>query len=227
MAKKSEPFFLVMAIVLIVIVVSGFSVLALSRPGGVMATPLFLHMHGAVFLAWFVLLAVQASLIGRGSVALHKRLGQISIALSIAIVVIGYFVVSQAIAQPDKTIAGRPAVIGSIFPVFDIINFTAAYSLGIANRASGNAHKRFMLASAILMIDPAMARLVFGFGGPGVLIMVLEVALFAAMLCYDFFKLRRPHWATLVALGLYIIAFTVKLNIDSITWWPGFVKAVF
>ncbi|MEO1729873.1 MAG: hypothetical protein AAFR64_03960 [Pseudomonadota bacterium] len=216
-----------MAIVLIAIVVSGFSVVAFSRPGGVMETPLFLHMHGAVFLAWFVLLAVQASLIGRGSVALHKRLGQISIALAIAIVVIGYFVVSHAIGQPDKTIAGRPAVIGSIFPIFDIINFTAAYSLGIANRANGIAHKRFMLSSAILMIDPAMARLVLGLGGHGVLILVTEVALFAAMLCYDFYKLRRPHWATLIALGLYIIAFTVKLNIESITWWPGFLTAVF
>ena len=227
MGKKSEPFFFVMALALIAVVVSGFSIAALSRPGGVMATPLFLHLHGAVFLGWFVLLAVQAFLIGRGSRALHMRLGQMSLGLALAIVVIGYFVVSHAIAQPDKTIAGRPAVIGAVFPIFDIINFVVAYTLGIANRANGDAHKRFMLASALLMIDPAMARLVLELGGPGVLIFVLELAFFVAMLGYDIYKLRRPHWATLIALGLYVIAFAVKMNVDTISWWPGLVKAVF
>ena len=227
MGKKSEPFFFVMALALIAVVVSGFSIAALSRPGGVMATPLFLHLHGAVFLGWFVLLAVQAFLIGRGSRALHMRLGQMSLVMALAIVVIGYFVVSHAIAQPDKTIAGRPAVIGAVFPIFDIINFVVAYTLGIANRANGDAHKRFMLASALLMIDPAMARLVLELGGPGVLIFVLELAFFVAMLGYDIYKLRRPHWATLIALGLYVIAFAVKMNVDTISWWPGLVKAVF
>ncbi|MEM6856591.1 MAG: hypothetical protein AAF559_01870 [Pseudomonadota bacterium] len=58
MSRRSEPFFFWMALVLIAIVVSGFSLLAFSRPGGPLETPLFLHFHGAVFLGWFVLLAI-------------------------------------------------------------------------------------------------------------------------------------------------------------------------
>jgi uncharacterized protein DUF429 len=37
--------------------------------------PLAVHIHAAVYVSWLVLLTVQTVLIGRGRVALHKRLG--------------------------------------------------------------------------------------------------------------------------------------------------------
>ncbi|MEL6485696.1 MAG: hypothetical protein AAFQ13_00940 [Pseudomonadota bacterium] len=227
MTKRGEPFFFWMALVLIAIVVSGFSILAFSRPGGPLETPLFLHFHGAVFLGWFVVLALQARLIGAGHAGLHRRLGQASLALAVAIVIVGYLVVRFAVHKPDMTIAGRPAIIGAVFPIWDIINFTIAYTLGFINRSNANAHKRLMLCAAILMIDPAMARLNLGLDLPGILILVCEVALFVALISYDLIKLRRPHWASLVGLGLYASAMAFKLNIDTFDWWPRFVKALF
>ncbi|MEM6913036.1 MAG: hypothetical protein AAF511_03560, partial [Pseudomonadota bacterium] len=67
MKTKNEPFFFYMACLLIVIIICGFSVVSVQRPGGPLATPFFLHFHGAVFLSWFVLLAFQVRLIGAGS----------------------------------------------------------------------------------------------------------------------------------------------------------------
>ncbi len=224
---KREPFFFWMALALIAIVVSGVSLVAFSRPGGPMATPLFLHFHGAVFLGWFVLLAFQAWLMGAGQAALHKRLGQASFTLAVAIVIVGYLVVRFAVHKPAMTIAGRPAIIGAVFPIWDIINFTIAYTLGLANKSNAAAHKRFMLCAAMLMIDPAMARLVFGLGLPGNLILVAELALFLALIVYDLVTRRRPHWASLVGLGLYAAAMAFKLNIGNFAWWPGLVKALF
>ena len=227
MVKRGEPFFFWMALVLIAIVVSGFSLLAFSRPGGPLATPLFLHFHGAVFLGWFVLLAVQARLAGLGNTALHKRLGLASVALALGIVVLGYLVVRFALQKPDMTIAGRPAIIGSVFPVWDIINFAIAYTLGFANRSNAASHKRFMLCAAILMIDPAMARLVLTPGLPGALILLFELALFAALIGYDVIRLKRPHGASLIGLGLFAGAMAFKLNIENFAWWPDFVRALF
>lgn len=222
-----RPFFFGMTLVLIAIVIAGFSVAGFARPGGPLAVPLFLHFHGAVFLGWFVLLAVQARLPGAGHLALHKRLGQVSVGLALAIIVVGYLVISHAVAKPDMTIAGRPAVIGAVFPVFDIINFTICYALGLANRAKPQAHKRFMLLAALMMIDPAMARLVFGTGLPGTLIVWFELTLYAAIFVYDFSKLRRPHWASLVGLALFISAFVFKKNVEAFAWWPEMIRAVF
>ncbi|MEO1040653.1 MAG: hypothetical protein AAFX52_00035 [Pseudomonadota bacterium] len=227
MKQKNEPFFFYMAIVLIVIVISGFSIVAFQRPGGPLATPFFLHFHGAVFLSWFVLLACQARLIGAGSYQRHRQLGFTSLGLAVAIVIIGYIVVRMTVQKPDGIIAGRPALIGAIFPTLDIINFAVAYSLGVLNRGNANAHKRFMLIAAIMMIDAAMARLIFGLGLPGTLIIMAEFSLLLAILAYDLFKLRRPHWATLIGMGLYIAAMRFKLNIGNVPWWPDFSRAFF
>lgn len=227
MTKRGEPFFFWMTLVLIAIVVSGFSLLASTRPGGPLATPLYLHFHGAVFLGWYALLALQARLIGGGQVALHKRLGQASVALAVAIVVIGYLVVRDAVHKPDMIIAGQPAIWGSVFPVLDIVTFSVAYTLGIANRANAPAHKRFMLLAAMMMIDAAMARLVLTVGLPEPLILVAELALFLALIGYDLISRRRPHWASLIGLALFGGAMAVKLNVNSLAWWPGFAKALF
>ncbi|MEM9898105.1 MAG: hypothetical protein AAF742_01875, partial [Pseudomonadota bacterium] len=115
-------------------------------------------------------------------------------------------------------------VFGAVFPIFDIITFSVAYSFGILFRRRTHAHKRFMLISAVMMIDPAMARLVLGLGGPGSLILVLELSIFVAMLMYDVGRLKRPHWATLVGLGLYLGAFVVKRNVETFEWWQSFMS---
>ena len=225
--QRHEPFFFYMALLLIAFVLCGFTLAGFLRPGGPLAVPLFLHFHGAVFLSWFVLLAFQARLIGQGNRALHMLLGLTSVGLAVAIVIIGYLVIHGTVAKPDGIIAGRPALIGAVFPMMDIINFSIVYTLGFLNRKNANAHKRFMLLAAILMIDPAMARLIFGLGLPGMLILALEFSLILAMVVYDLIRLKRPHWATLIGLALYVGAFWFKLNIDGISWWPSFSKAVF
>lgn len=227
MRNKGEPFFFYMTIGLILVVVSGFSVLAFQRPGGPLATPLYLHVHGGIFLSWFLLLAVQSRLASRGTLDLHRKLGRLSIVLACIIVLVGYFVIRMAVHKPGFTIAGRPAVFGAVFPIFDMITFSIAYSLGILFRRRMHAHKRFMLISAVMMIDPAVARLVLGLGGPGSLILVLELSIFVVMLTYDVARLQRPHWATLVGLGLYLGAFVVKRNVETIVWWQSFMSWAF
>lgn len=227
MPKIKEPFFFYHTLVLIAVVICGFSIAAFQRPGGPLNIPLFLHLHGAVFLGWFALIAVQSRLIGSGNYTLHKRLGYFSVLHAAAIVIIGYLVIDGALDTPGFRIAGRPAVMGSVFPLTDIVNFVVTYTLAYQLRYNAAAHKRFMLMTAILMIDPAVARLVFGLGLPGMLIVALEVSLIAAVLVYDIRAMKRPHWATLIGLVLYGAAMAFKLNINSMTWWPEFIDILF
>ena len=39
--------------------------------------------------------------------------------------------------------------------------------------------------------------------------------------------LSRPHWASLVGLGLFAGAFAFKMNVETIAWWPDLVRAIF
>jgi hypothetical protein len=227
MKSKNEPFFTYHTALLLVIVVSGFTIASFRFPNGVLDVPLFLHFHGAAFLGWYALLLLQMHLIRINYRHIHKFLGFASVIYAIAIIVIGYIVVADTINTPDKTIAGRPAQFGAIFPITDILNFTLAFTLGVLLRANSQAHKRFMLMTGIFMIDAAMARLIFGLGLPGILIWALEISLILMILIYDFIRFKKPHWATVVGFTLYGLGYLFKSNIEQYSWWPNFIEAIF
>ncbi len=227
MKPENEPFFTYHTTLLIIIVVSGFTIASFRFPNGVLDVPLFLHFHGAVFLGWYALLLLQMHLIRINHRNIHKRLGFASVIYAIAIIVIGYMVVADTINTPDKTIAGRPSQFGAIFPITDILIFTLAFTLGVLFRSNSQAHKRFMLMTGIFMIDAAMARLIFGLGLPGILIWALEISLILMILIYDFYRLKKPHWATVVGFTLYGLGYLFKSNIEQYSWWPNFIESIF
>lgn len=225
--RTGGPFFIVMGLVLLSIVIAGFLPLALIRPGGIAAIPMLLHVHGAVFVAWFVLFIVQAGLAGSGVLRVHKRLGLASIALALAMIVLGYLATRGAYAKPGFTIGGLPPAGAVMFPVTDIVNFTIVYSLAITMRRVPQAHKRLMLLSGILIIDPAAARLVFLLGGSVPAIIGLEFMLLGALIVYDLLTRRRPHWASLLGLGLFVGALVAKLTLASTPAWHSFAERLF
>lgn len=226
-ARRGEPFFFVMALVLLTIVVGGFLPLAVMRLKAGESLPVLLHLHGAVFLGWYLLFAVQSRLAGLGRIGTHRKLGAASLVLAAAMLVLGVLVIRGAVARPDFSIAGLSPTASAMFPVTDIVNFLIAYSLAIVFRRSAAAHKRLMLVAGVLMIDPAAARLVLSLGFPGPVIMLLELALFAALFAYDIRSRRRPHWASVLGLGLYVLAMAAKFAGSRHPAWDGIVNSLF
>jgi hypothetical protein len=224
-SKSGERFFLIMGLILIAIVFGGFALPVLVRSGDVSAMPILLHLHGAVFFAWFLLFWVQAKLIGTGDVRLHMSLGKASVLVSTAMIVLGYLVLRGALAKPGFSIAGMPAAPSAMFPFTDMLNFIIVYGLALANRRVPAAHKRLMLLAGILIIDPAAARLVMSIGGLPPVILLLELALFAALITYDVMTRRRPHWASMLGLGLFVLALVAKLTVAQTPVWASFVDA--
>ncbi len=225
--QRGERFFFIMGLVLIALIVAGFVPRGLMQPGGVAATPLLLHVHGAIFLSWFLLFTVQAWLVGAGNLALHKRLGQLSVLLAAMMFVAAYFVICDAYSRPDFSIAGMPTAASLIFPVSDMVNFAIAYGFALANRSTPAIHKRWMLLAGILMMDPAAARIAANLSAPGPLIIVIELALFVALIAYDVRTRRRPSWPTLCGLGLFFAALASKFTIAHTLAWANFVEIVF
>jgi len=225
--SRGERFFFIMGLVLIALVLAGFVPFGLMRPGGITAVPPLLHVHGAVFLSWFVLFTVQAKLIGAGNLRLHKRLGQLSVLLALTMIVLAYFVMRHAYGRADFSIAGLPGATSIIFPFTDMVNFAIAYGLALANRGTPAIHKRWMLLTGILMIDPAVARIAITAGGPPPMILGIELALFVALIVYDMRTRRRPSWATVCGLGLYAAAMMSKFTVAHSPAWANFVEAVF
>jgi hypothetical protein len=216
-----------MGAVLLAIVIAGFVPPVLARPGGVASIPLLIHVHGAVFVSWFLLFCVQAHLAGSGNIRLHMRLGSVSVMLAAAMIVLGYFVIRGAYANPSFSIGGMSRTVSVMFPFTDIVNFTLAYSLAFVFRRSPAAHKRLMLLAGILIIDPAAARLAHTLGAPIPALVIFELALFGALIVYDLKTRHRPSWASLLGLGLFILAMVMKLAVAQQPAWSSFVESVF
>jgi uncharacterized membrane protein YozB (DUF420 family) len=225
--KRGERFFLVMGLVLLAIVIGGFLPRVLAHPGGAAALPMLLHVHGAVFVSWFVIFCAQARLAGSGNLELHMRLGKASVLVAAAMVLLGYFVTRGAYANPDWSVAGMPRAASVMFAFTDIVNFTIVYSLALANRRNSAAHKRLMLLAGIMIIDPAVARLVMTLGAAVPVIVILELALFGALFIYDFVTRRRPSWTSLVGFGLFAAALAAKFTVSEHPVWRSFVEFVF
>ncbi len=221
--SRGEPFFFVMALVLIAVVLGGFVPAAVMRLSNAESLPVLLHVHGAVFFGWYVLFAFQARLVGAGRLATHRRLGSASVLLAIAILVIGVLVIRAAVIRPDFSIAGLSPAASAMFPFTDILNFAIAYGLALGFRRTADAHKRLMLIAGILMIDPATARIILSLGLPGPFILLLELALFVALIVYDIRRRRRPHWASVLGTVLWALAIVAKFAGSSHPAWQAFI----
>ena len=226
LANRGEQFFFVMGVVLIAFVVAGFAPFVFTRPGGPLEMPALLHAHGLLFVLWFVLFLVQARLIGSGNTRLHMSLGKASVVLAVAIVIVAYFVMRGAYSNPDWQIGPFSHSASVMFPFTDILNFAIAYSLALFHRRTPEAHKRLMLMAGILIMDPAIARLVFVIGAPFPMILLLELSLFLAVAGYDVKTRRKPHWATMLGLGLFIFANAAKFTVAQQQWWASFVDII-
>jgi hypothetical protein len=76
-----------MGLLLIVLVIADFSSMMFKEDRSPLDLPFLFHIHGAVYIAWFLLFILQTKLISNLNYNLHKKLGYSSIAT-----VIGMFV---------------------------------------------------------------------------------------------------------------------------------------
>jgi hypothetical protein len=122
-------------------------------------TPLS-HLHGVLMTGWIVLFATQATLIRKGCVALHRRLGATGAALAPTIVLIGSLTVTAAIHRrfPGADLAR----FGRIFIAFDGLSlwlFGALVLAALLWRSRSEAHKRLMLCATVALLPPAVGRI--------------------------------------------------------------------
>jgi hypothetical protein len=220
-------FFLFMGALLTAIVLLGFIPPVLSKPNGAFSLPLLYHIHGMIFLSWFVLFSLQAYLVQGRYLRLHRQLGQCSIGVAIAMLITGYFMMRAAYALPEFVIGTNSHAASMMFPTTDLINFSIVFVLGFLNRAKPVAHKRLMLLAGILILDPAVARLVGTVGAPFAFIPIVELGLFVLLIGYDLVRLSRPHWSSLLGLALFFAAIAVKFTIAQTSEWANIAKMLF
>lgn len=206
-APRRGWFYLAMALVLAVVIFAGF---AQTYPASLASSPplpLLLHLHGAVFACWVLLFVVQPSLVGRGSMRLHRTLGWIGAGLAAAMVVMGLWAVRVALVE-HIGLSFLPKPIFVMGNLITVLVFAGLVAAGVARRRSAEWHKRLMLCATIAITSQALGRLLpmdsFGAAAPLILFGVVDLLALVGP-AVDLAVRRRIHPAYYWGVGAILL----------------------
>ena len=105
---------------------------------------LIVHVHGAVFSCWILLLVVQTSLVASGRVDVHRRIGMAGFILACLLVVLGVLVNNHALViqtgPPGADMAFIYLLGLSLILIFAVLAYFA-----FRFRSNPSAHKRLII----------------------------------------------------------------------------------
>lgn len=231
--RRPRIFYVGVAGTLLVLVLAGFAPpYSASVSAGTL--PLLLHVHGAVFLFWTILLLVQASLVARGSVALHRRLGVLGASLLPVMLVLGYMtaVFGARRGHPVWKFPGQPVPEGFPFadslafmtvPLGDLLLLAVFGAIAVWHRKRPEIHKRAMLLAGIgCMVPPAAGRLPFG--DPVVATLLGFVTFLAACLVHDYYQRGRLHPLNLWGSVAILASLPARIALGQTAAWHSFAE---
>ena len=116
------------------------------------------HLHGIAMFLWMLMLVVQSTLARVGSLPAHRALGKTSFVL------VPVIVASTLLLAHYRMRSGLNRELLYFFCVqlALLVQFLAAYLFAIGNRRMPQVHMRFMACTALALIDPILARIVYG-----------------------------------------------------------------
>jgi hypothetical protein len=155
---SERRFFLAMAIAIAATVIFGFTLNAARMHWTFLELPPQVHLHAAAFLAWIILYVVQNWLIVRGSITRHRQLGVLGGVIAVSMVVLGIFTTVAAVQQHRVPPFFPPGVF-LVLDVLGVIGFGILTAWAIALRKQAAWHKRLMLCGTILVMSPALGRI--------------------------------------------------------------------
>jgi hypothetical protein len=175
---------------------------------GMVRAPLpniLIHIHGAAFTLWMVLLLVQEGLIAGRKVKWHMQLGLAGFALAATMVLLGLLAAVDSLRR-GATVPGLDSETFFIVPITAIAIFAVMVWLAYRFRYSAATHKRLILIATIGIMDAAVGRWPVAFFEhyPKTQDLV-PLAFLLAVMAYDLISLRRIQKATLWA-SLFVIA---------------------
>jgi hypothetical protein len=160
--RPDDLFFSGMAIVSLIVVFVGFA--RTYFLAGMFRAPLpnlLVHIHGAVFTTWLILLICQISLVAARRVDLHRRIGLLGFGLAALMLVLGVLAASDRLARHSRD-PGKEALedVRAFYavPMGDMVLFAAFVSLGYRYRSNPAVHKRLMLFATFALLDAGFDR---------------------------------------------------------------------
>lgn len=183
------------------------------------------HVHGFLFFTWTLVFLLQASLVAKGRVALHRSIGMVGISLATAMVIFGLIVNLQFSAA---ALAGeRPIDEARAYALFfggnmSMLGFGTLFALAIAYLKRPDVHKRLMVFATCMILTAAVSRMwgpLFPDGVPTLLTYATIDVILVACLIHDWRTLGRIHTATIGGGGALLLAQLLRSTAGETDLW--------
>lgn len=197
--------------VMAIMLVGGF-VFQLAAGRSSFSAPLVVHAHGITFMGWVAITLSQAWLAGAGNMTLHRKLGQIAVLWTIALLILGPLVTVANIQsgrtpfffQPQHFLIANPLT---------LVGFIGLFGAAIALRRKSDWHARLHVGAFVMLMGPGFGRLLpmplmtpYAFEIAGLVALVFPVV----GILRDWRVHGRPHpawlWGIAVLLAVTVLA---------------------
>ncbi|QHW00145.1 hypothetical protein [Spirosoma endbachense] len=215
--RRDRYFFVVMAVLFPILVLLGFVPDYQVILSGEVKVHWFTHVHGAIMTAWLGVFLMQSVLAVRGKLALHRKLGLLSVGLGVLVWLTMGIVTFRALIGNNPPMADGQFDILFI-QLYGMLLFGVFFTWGILVRKNGASHKRLLLLATLVIMQAAIDRIRFLPGiQAGVFPRFLYLdALLIPLFIYDWLMFRRIH--TITGLGLLLIG---SLQVGIILGWES------
>ena len=227
-SRYDHAFFLTMVVLLTVAMVVGFAK-TYFLPGVFRAKlpNLLIHIHGAVFTCWFLLLLAQSILASAHRVDLHRKLGIAGVAVACLMPPLGILATAEYLVREA---AQRWIVLAAVMPVAELGIFSALAAAAFLTRRKPAYHKRLILLATIGLIGAAVGRMQFlpfwRFHGIAAirLLWAYTYVFLLPLAAYDLWSTRKLNRATAWGSLFMISAQQAILLVSTTAPWYVFVR---
>ena len=157
-SRYDHFFFSTMAVVMLASVFVGFA--HTYYLAGVFHAPLpslIIHLHGAAFSCWILLLVAQTSFVSTGRVDIHRKLGIAGFLLACLMVTLGVLAATDSLRRGTGP-TGLDAQFFYVIPMTDMLIFATLVFCAFRYRSNPAAHKRLILVATTGLLIAAIAR---------------------------------------------------------------------
>ncbi len=226
-ARRAQPsFHLWMALLMAGFVFTGFgmSYIGPLLTGTFRPAPPIVHLHGAVFFSWMVLLIAQSLLVNVKNVRLHRSLGMFGISVGTLVAVMG--ATMQIVGASTTTLKGSgPGVffLGFVAPP----SFAILFAMAIRAVRTPEVHRNLMLIATISILMPGINRVYMRGVGldyvPFFLTYLTMDIMLAAVLWHERQVAGRISRTTWIGAAIVFVPQLFLRLVSSQPWWADFV----
>jgi FtsH-binding integral membrane protein len=191
---------------------------------GVFHAPLpsaIIHVHGAAFTCWILLLVTQTSLVSAGRVDIHRRLGIAGFLLGCCMVVLGVWAATDQLVRRAADLTRDPKAF-YIVPMTEMLMFATLILFAFRARRDPTTHKRLIYIATSAITIAAIARMPIPFmHGPLVAGLLYDLFLLALVI-YDLWSTHKIHRATIFAGAFVVFVQLIRFPIAQTATWHAF-----